>query len=368
MARAHCIAVVLLHRNDIGAHVPECYCFTAHGMVVVAIDATNGDAPIIYSYLAVFYSNPSKAGYQRCVLALRSEQLHDDAITLRILSRPRTSIGNREFRSNTVTGEHVFLVVLVGHVAHHGLTYTLTRQLFAPHLHRYTRRRLVEKRHFGLDDSRAGVRICVIVGGARNRSNVYWCACLDEYGAMQSRHPPLVLIFHVTVGAIAHHDDGQLILPCSNRIADVVLAGESTIGAVAHEGAVDKHHVHAVGSPHVQHHLLPEPCTRQGERASVDARGIALWKIRWGSIERHVDVRVMRYVTNALHGPITGNYHVAPSLSECRRAAPQFCFADLQWRLYQTQSPCAVQGLSASRTTLTHCLHRVARNERWTHR
>ncbi len=134
VAGAHCIAVVLLHRNHIGTHVVPGYRFTSLRMMIVAIYSANSDALIVDPYFAVFHTNASKSRYQRRVLALWTEQLHHHAIPLRVFRRPRTSAGNRQRRRHAMACENIFLVVLMGNLAHHGFAHASTRQLLAPDL------------------------------------------------------------------------------------------------------------------------------------------------------------------------------------------------------------------------------------------
>ena len=73
VARTYRVAVVLLHRYDVGAHILTSHCFAAYRMVIVTIHATNGDSPIVYSHLAGFDTNTTKSGDKRGVLPLGSE-------------------------------------------------------------------------------------------------------------------------------------------------------------------------------------------------------------------------------------------------------------------------------------------------------
>ena len=139
VARAHRIAIVLLHRNDVGAHILASHCFAAYRMMVVTIHTTNGDSPIVYSYLAGFHTNPSKPGDKRCVLPLGPEQLYHHAIALWVLGRPRANPGNGEFRGYVVTSENVWFRMPMGNVVHDGLADALAGELFTPHLDCHTR-------------------------------------------------------------------------------------------------------------------------------------------------------------------------------------------------------------------------------------
>ena len=84
-------------------------------------------------------------------------------------------------------------------------------------------------------------------GVAHQRGEVRRAATDERDLAVQARHPPLVLVLHVAVRAVAHDDDRQVVAAGHETRGDVVLARQPAVGAVAGELSVDVDGVHAVG-------------------------------------------------------------------------------------------------------------------------
>ena len=96
MARAHCIAVVSLHRQHISEHVVAGHCFATLWVMIVAIDATNRDALTIHPHFASFNANAPEPGDERSEFSLSDaslNQLDNQSIPMWVFSRPRTHIG-----------------------------------------------------------------------------------------------------------------------------------------------------------------------------------------------------------------------------------------------------------------------------------
>ncbi len=153
----------------------------------------------------------------------------------------------------------------------------------------------------------------VEVGGDPNVADVHLRTRLDPHRAVQAGHPPLILVLDVAVSAVADHDDRQLVRPRPDEIADVVLARQAAVGAVAGEHPVDVHGVNALGSGDVEHRAPAKPTRRDVERATVDTRRVAIGQSRGWPLERHLDVGVVRTVdeaTEVLHRPVAGHLDV----------------------------------------------------------
>ena len=129
---------------------------------------------------------------------------------------------------------------------------------------------------------------------------------------MQACHPPLVLVFDITLGAVAHHDDGKFVAACANIWRNVVFAREAIVGAVTDKLLVDVDQVHAVGCPEMQDDLAALPGAWHGETAAIDTCRVVLRQPRWWPVEGHRDIRVVRMVTDILHRPVGGHVDVAP--------------------------------------------------------
>ena len=161
---------------------------------------------------------------------------------------------------------------------------------------------------------------------------------------MQPGHPPLVLVFHVALRAEAHDDDGDLVLTGAHVGADVVLARQPAVSAVAGERTVHPHRVHALRAADVQHGLPAQPHSRDGERAPVDTGGVAIGQHRGRTVERHLHVRVVRRVADVLHRPVAGHGHLGPS----RRRTAQRRGRHRIGVIEQTEPPAPVQRASIS--------------------
>ena len=149
-------------------------------------------------------------------------------------------------------------------------------------------------------------------GVADQRRQIDRCPRLEVHLTVQPGHPPLVLVFHVAVGAPTDHDDGHIVRPGLHERGHVVLARQSAVGAVPDELTVDVDRVHALGTADVDHDLATAPPCRHGHLASIDARRIPVRQSRWRAIERHPDVRVLRMVVDTLQRPVARHVHLRP--------------------------------------------------------
>jgi hypothetical protein len=139
---------------------------------------------------------------------------------------------------------------------------------------------------------------------AHQRRELHCAPGFDEHGAVQSGHPPLVLVFDVAVGAPAHHDDRDVVRTGVHVRGDVVLAGEPAVRAVTDELTVDVHGVHALGPADVEHHLTVEPAGRDLHRSAVHTGGVPIGQARRRAGKRHADVGVLRQIIDPLQGPV----------------------------------------------------------------
>ena len=125
--------------------------------------------------------------------------------------------------------------------------------------------------------------------------------------AVQTGHPPLVLVLDVAAGAVADDDDGDIVLTGGHVGRHVVLARQPAVGAVPHEDAVDVHRVHALGTADLQHDLRALPGARHSERGSVQSSRISVRQGWRRPAEGHLHVGVVRVVASVLHRPVAGN-------------------------------------------------------------
>ena len=139
-------------------------------------------------------------------------------------------------------------------------------------------------------------------------------ACLNKYFAVQTAHPPLVLVFDVALCTPLRDDDCNVVVPALDKISDVVFAGQSTVSSIAHPAAVDVQDVRAFCATDVQDNLAAVPARRDLEWSPVDPGWVLVWQRRWRPVEGHLHVRVLREVAGVLHGPVTGHRNATPRL------------------------------------------------------
>ena len=166
-----------------------------------------------------------------------------------------------------------------GHPRLENLALTNAIERLDPRANRPT---LVEIDGTGLDERIDTDRafLAVPVGDGLEASDMDHGACFDEHLAVQTGHPPLILIFHVRLRAVTNHDDRNVVASGSNEAGDVVFTRKSTVGSVTSELAVHVNRVHALGPTNVQHDPTTTPVGRNRERAAVHTRGQAIGKMR----------------------------------------------------------------------------------------
>ena len=158
----------------------------------------------------------------------------------------------------------------------------------------------------------------VVVGSAVDSVHVHRRASLDEHAAVEPGHPPLVLVFDVTVRAVSHDDYCEFVVAGPDMSRHVVFARETVVGAVADELAVHIDEVHAVGGANVQHDLSRAPRRGHVERAAINTGRIVLRQVRGRGVEGHIDVGVVRMIADVLHRPVAGHRDRSPRTPERR--------------------------------------------------
>ena len=138
--------------------------------------------------------------------------------------------------------------------------------------------------------------------------------CFDEHFAVQTSHPPLVLVFDVALRRIPAHSDRDAVRTANQRRCDVVLAGKTTVGSVTDEVTVDPHRVHALGTTDVQDDRVAGLGTWCVKGRAVHHGWNFLGQLRRRNIgaPRHRDVRVVRQVAQAEQGPVARNGNSLP--------------------------------------------------------
>ena len=216
-----------------------------------------------------------------------------------------------------MSGEHVWNTMRRGNPCLENLALTNAVERLDPRANRPT---LVEITRTGLDvrvDTDRAL-LTIPVSDGVEASDMDHGACLDEHLAVQTGHPPLILIFHVRLRAVTNHDDRNVIAPRGDETRYVVFTRKSTVGSISGEHTVHVDRVHTLGPTHVQHDPATAPVGRNRERAAVHARGQTIGKMRWTQRPRHVDVRVVRQVVEVLHRPIARYGHAPPATTGTR--------------------------------------------------
>ena len=96
-------------------------------------------------------------------------------------------------------------------------------------------------------------------------------------------------------------------------IGDLIFARQTTIGAVSDEALVEIDQMHAFGTFHTQYESLPFPLRGDSHLSPVETYRASLRNLWWNFPERHLNIRVMRQVSNVLQGPVTGHSDSARS-------------------------------------------------------
>ena len=311
-----------LHREQIGPHSLDRDRLATVRIVIVTIHTHHRDRGTVDRQQAVDDPDPPEShdltdGFHD--FAVGRHQFDDHAIALRSLGRPRSDPANLRTGGGVMSGEHVRNSMRRGHPGLEDLALANTVERLDPRANRPT---LVEITRTGLDvrvDTDRAL-LAIPVGDGVESSDMDHGACFDEHLAMQTGHPPLILIFHVRLRAVTNHDDRNVVASGSNEAGDVVFTRKSTVGSVTSELAVHVNRVHTLGPTHVQHDPTTTPVGRNRERATVHTRGQAIGKMRRTQRPRHVDVRVVRQVVETLHRPIARYGHAPPATTGARHS------------------------------------------------
>ena len=279
-------------------------------MVVVAVHAEDPDRPAVHQQLPVAHLDMTETdelfgglGH----LAIGPQQLDTNPVAAGRLGAPGCHLRHLPHRIDGVALEQIRLLEPVRHGGVVQGAHPATGQGFEPGTHDEALCRFRREPHRGAHLQQAHAVGHAQVGGAGHIGHVHRAARLDPHAAVQARHPPLVLVFDVTVRAVAHHDDREVVGPGLQMRREVVLAGQAAVGAVADEGVVEVHRVHALGTAQVQHHAVAPPALADGERSPIHTRGIALGQRRRRPREGHLHVGVVRQVADVLQGPVPGH-------------------------------------------------------------
>ena len=247
------------------------------------------------------------------------DQLDEHPVPGRRLGRPRLDVGQIESCVDVVPAEEVRRGERVGH----GVRDRLREALLAQGLDRGADLPSRTRRG-GTADGRAHGQAAtagevVVRGVTVDRRDTGGGASFDPDLAVQTTHPPLILILDVAVGTPLDDDDRDFVSPDDDMVGDVVLARESAVGSVAGELAVDVQRVHALGAADVQHDASAEPALGDGDLTSVHAGRVAVGEVRRRPVEGHLHVGVLRQVgvtvlvDRVLHGPVARDGDLRPA-------------------------------------------------------
>ena len=308
------VDVVLLHQQQIGAHVVDGDGLAPLGMVIVAIHAPHHDAPPVDEQVAVAHLDRAEADDDAHCLdhrAVRIDQRHDHPVATGTLGRPWFDAGKLGAHIGDMTAEQVRAEIdghggdqhRTGAAAGQRLELRPDRPPCRDQLPVAERDRRADAERadrlgtgFGDRFDQPGVDAYVV--------DVHSGSCHERDLAVQATHPPLVLILDERMGGELHDDDGELVGAGAQVGGEVVLAGEPAVRAVADERTVEVDGVDALGAADVEHHLAPPPRSRDAERRPVDARRNPCREVGRQVRERHLHVRVVGEVVDALHGPV----------------------------------------------------------------
>ena len=305
--------VVAPHGEQVVAHVVDGDCLAPYRMMVVTVHPEDPDRLAVDEQLPIADLDAAEPDQLLMDLDDRPggiDQFGDHAVARRRLGRPRIDVGDLEVRRCPMTTEPIGGRERVGHSARHRAGDPATPQCLEPEAHLPTG-------GWGLhaSDGRThleGAGRVAQPGIADQRRQIYRCPRLEVHLTVQTGHPPLVLVFHVAVGAPADHDDRHIVQPGPHEGGHVVLARQSAVGAVPDEPTVDVDRVHALCTADVDDDLATAPPCRHRHLASVDARRIPVGQPRRRAIERHLYVRVLRMVVDALQRPVARHVHLRP--------------------------------------------------------
>ncbi len=342
--------VVAAHREQVVADVVDRDGLASLGMMVVTIHAEEPDRLAVDEELPLADLDRSETD-ELCVdlgdLAVGVDQFDEHSVAGRPLSGPRVDVVDVERRVDMETGEPHRCGEAVRHRAGDRLRDLLLGERLDGGADLPTLRWV-----FGAADERVHLQLSgsgdvVVRGIAGDRRDACDGTGFEVAVAVESAHPPLVLVFGVAVCAPLDDDDGEVVLAGRDVVGDVVLAGESTVGAVPGEVAVHVDGVDALGAAEVQHDATTVPLLRHGDLTPVDAGRNPVREVRWRTVERHLDVGVLRavgvtvLVDDVLHGPVAGHGHLGPCGG--RRRLVDRCSGDVVGMIEQPEVPLAVE-------------------------
>ena len=159
-----------------------------------------------------------------------------------------------------------------------------------------------------------------VVGESADRADVGEVGRLgfvEVHGAGDAAVPPLVLVLDVRGVGPLDDPDRQAVLARPNEIGDVELGCQ--VGVLGDPGllAVERHDGDALGRPEVQDDARPADPGAAGVRIPlegplVEARRVRVRHVGRQGRERHLDVRVLGQVVEALHRPGAGHDDLRP--------------------------------------------------------
>ena len=310
--------VVSPHREQVVAHVVDRDRLAAGRMMIVAVDAEHPDRLAVHEELAVADLHRAEADELGVDLghgAVGIEQFGGHAVPRRRFGRPRIDPGELERHGGDVAAKQVGRREPVRNGDGPGTTDAPTAQGLDREADLPSRTGCDETAQRGARHERAGPLGRARTAQARvadQRGEVHRTSRLDVHRPVQAGHPPLILVLDVAVGAPPRDHDRNVVGAGVDERRDVVLAGESAVGAVPDELAVDVEHVCALGTADVQHDLAIEPSLGDLHRAAVHAGGVAVGQTGRRTRKRHLHIRVLGQVADALQRPVAGHGNRRP--------------------------------------------------------
>ena len=316
--RADRADVVGPHQREVGPHIVEVDRLAPVGVVVVAVHSEDPDRLAVHQQLPVAHLDAPDAdvlGLNVGHESARVDQLRGHRVPPGGLGAPCLGAGDIPVRGYFEAREPVWPGVLLRNRLTDRGTDLLAAGVPQCGPHRPARRRSpAEVDHgSGIDRPDRGERI--ERGGDGQVGEVDIGARLDPDGAVQARHPPLILVLDVAVGAVPHDHDRQLVAIGHQERPHVVFAGKAAVGAVPDEPAVHVDGMHALGPRDVQHGPALHPAGRHREGAAINPGRVPLRQPGRRTIERHLDVGVVGRVherftgraVEVLNGPVAGH-------------------------------------------------------------
>ena len=136
-------------------------------------------------------------------VAVRVDELGDHPVPVRVFGRPRRDIGDLEVRCHAMPSEPVRVDETVRDADNLRLAETLTPERLGERADLPTGCRRRSAADDGGHVEQPGTVVDSEVGVAAQRVHVHRSASLDEHLAVESGHPPLVLVLDVAVRAEA---------------------------------------------------------------------------------------------------------------------------------------------------------------------